>query len=616
MSTIDSSNAGHAGLHAGHEHHGSYLTPKGGIFATVLDWATTVDHKKIGVMYLVAVLFMFFLGGVAALVVRTELLDPVKTVQVQATDAAGQPMVDAEGKPVLRTEIQGQVLGDLAGAITGREVTSIDLGNNWYNRAFTLHGAIMVFMVIIPSIPATLGNFLIPLMLGAKDVAFPRLNLLSWYVYVAGSTFAVASILIGGVDTGWTFYTPYSTTTDAEYANVVLMVLGAFILGFSSILTGLNFVVTVHKLRAPGMGWFDMPLFIWAMYSTSIIQVLATPVIGITLLLLIFERMFKVGIFDPALGGDPVLYQHFFWFYSHPVVYVMILPAFGVISELIPVHARKKIFGYRAVAFASLGVALVSFLVWGHHMFASSGELAATVFSALTFLVAIPTAVKVFNWIATLYKGSIAINTPMLYALIFLFLFSIGGLTGLPLGALATDLHLHDSYFVVAHFHYVMMGGTIIAFVGGLHHWWPKMFGRMYNEFWAMTAAIIVFVGFNVTFFTQFFLGTQGMPRRYASYLDQYQTLHIISTVGSYLLFVGFLIHLLVFIHSLVAGRKASSNPWGGLTLEWEATSPPDEHNFHHEPIVKHGPYDFESTVPPHWNPKDYPLLPENQRGH
>ncbi|MBX3380967.1 MAG: cbb3-type cytochrome c oxidase subunit I [Phycisphaeraceae bacterium] len=564
-------------------------------------------------MYLVAVLFMFFLGGLAALAVRTELLDPVRTVMVQAVDAQGKPLLDADGKPVMKTEIVGQTLARWIPP-KGGEITSIDYGNQLYNRAFTLHGAIMVFMVIIPSIPASLGNFFIPLMLGAKDVAFPRLNLLSWYIYVTGSIFAVSSILLGGVDTGWTFYTPYSTTTDAEHANVVLMVLGAFILGFSSILTGLNFVVTVHKLRAPGMGWFDMPLFIWAMYSTSIIQVLATPVIGITLLLLVFERMFKIGIFDPSLGGDPVLYQHFFWFYSHPVVYVMILPAFGVISEIIPVHSHKKIFGYRAVAFASLGVALVSFLVWGHHMFASSGELGATVFSALTFLVAIPTAVKVFNWIATLYKGSIALTTPMLYALMFLFLFSIGGLTGLPLGALATDLHLHDSYFVVAHFHYVMMGGTIITFVAGLHHWWPKMFGKMYNQFWANVGAWTVFVGFNLTFFTQFFLGTQGMPRRYASYVSEYQTLHIWSTVGSYVLLLGFLIHLFVFIHSLVAGRKAPANPWGGLTLEWEAESPPIEHNFAHEPIVTHGPYDYETTVPPHWSAKDYPLphLPAN----
>ncbi|MFO0861403.1 MAG: cbb3-type cytochrome c oxidase subunit I [Phycisphaerales bacterium] len=617
MTTLDNSRAHELGGHGHHE--GSYLTPKGGFLATVWDWATTVDHKKIGVMYMVAVLFMFFLGGLAALAVRTELLDPVRTVTVQAIDpATGKPMIDADGKPVMKTQIVGQTLARWIPPRDGSEITSIDYGNQLYNRAFTLHGAIMVFMVIIPSIPASLGNFFIPLMLGAKDVAFPRLNLLSWYIYVTGSIFAVASILLGGVDTGWTFYTPYSTTTDAEHANVVLMVLGAFILGFSSILTGLNFIVTVHKLRAPGMGWFDMPLFIWAMYSTSVIQVLATPVIGITLLLLCFERMFRIGIFDPALGGDPVLYQHFFWFYSHPVVYVMILPAFGVISEIIPVHSHKKIFGYRAVAFASLGVALVSFLVWGHHMFASSGELGATVFSALTFLVAIPTAVKVFNWIATLYKGSIALTTPMLYALMFLFLFSIGGLTGLPLGALATDLHLHDSYFVVAHFHYVMMGGTIITFVAGLHHWWPKMFGKMYSQFWANVGAWTVFVGFNLTFFTQFFLGTQGMPRRYASYVEEYHTLHVWSTVGSFVLLAGFLIHLFVFIHSLVAGRKAPANPWGGLTLEWEAASPPSEHNFDHEPIVTHGPYDFETTVPPHWNAKDYAMtkVPAGAHAH
>ncbi|MCX5691792.1 MAG: cbb3-type cytochrome c oxidase subunit I, partial [Planctomycetota bacterium] len=443
-------------------------------------------------MYLFTILFMFFLGGAAALAVRMELLVPT------TVDAAGV--------------IHGQMFKPA-------DATAISAGNNIYNRLFTLHGAIMVFMVIVPSIPASLGNFLLPLMPGAKDVAFPRLNLLSWYIYVFGSIFAVTSIILGGVDTGWTFYAPYSTTTDAAHPKVVLMVLGAFILGFSSILTGLNFVVTVHKLRAPGMGWFDMPLFVWAIYSSAIIQVLATPVIGITLLLLTFERIFRIGIFDPALGGDPVLYQHFFWFYSHPVVYVMILPGMGVISDVLAVQAHKKIFGYRAIAFASLGIAAVSFIVWGHHMFTSMSELASTVFSALTFLVAIPTAVKVFNWIATLYKGSIAMNTPMLYALIFLFLFSIGGLTGLPLGTLSTDLHLHDSYFVVAHFHYVMMGGTIIALMAGIHHWWPKMFGKTYNEKVGMLGAIIVFIGFNITFLSQFLLGTQGMPRRYASYV-------------------------------------------------------------------------------------------------
>ncbi len=580
MTTIDAGrHIGHG--HEAHGHEGSYLESRSGFWGTIWSWATTIDHKKIGVMYLFAVLFMFFLGGMAALVVRTELFTPVRTLD------------------------DGTVTGQLLGAAGA---TSPNKGNELYNRFFTLHGAIMVFMVIVPSVPASLGNFFLPLMLGAKDVAFPRLNLLSWYIYVSGSIFAVLAIILGGVDTGWTFYTPYSTTTDADHWRVVFMVLGAFTLGFSSILTGLNFVVTTHKLRCPGMGWFDMPLFVWGIYSAAIIQVLATPVIGITLLLLIFERLFHVGVFDPALGGDPVLFQHFFWFYSHPVVYVMILPGMAIINEMVAVHAHKRIFGYRAIAFSSLSIAGISFLVWGHHLFTSEGEVAATVFSALTFLVAIPTAVKVFNWIATLYKGSIRFNTPMLYTLGFLFLFSIGGLTGLPLATLATDLHLHDSYFVVAHFHYVMMGGTIIAMVGGIHHWWPKMFGRMYNEPWARVGFWLVFIGFNMTFLIQFIMGTQGMPRRYADYVDEFLWMHRFSTIGSYVIFLGFVTHLFVFVHSLVAGPKAPPNPWGGLTLEWEVESPPIEHNFHHEPIVKHGPYDYDDVVPPHCDPREYPL--------
>ncbi|MBK9187950.1 MAG: cbb3-type cytochrome c oxidase subunit I [Phycisphaerales bacterium] len=566
--------------HDTHHHEGSYLTPKGGPMTVIWDWATTVDHKKIGVMYLFAILFMFFLGGISAIFVRLELWEPTRIV---------------EGV------VQGQLFAQ-------EGATSISAGNDIYNRIFTLHGAIMVFMVLVPSVPASLGNFFLPLLIGAKDVAFPRLNLLSWYIYVLGSLFAVTAIILGGVDTGWTFYTPYSTTTDLEYWRVAIMVLGAFILGFSSILTGLNFVVTVHKLRAPGMGWFDMPLFVWNIYAASILQVLATPVIGITLLLLVLERVLRIGIFDPALGGDPVLYQHFFWFYSHPVVYVMILPGMAIISEVITTHARKSMFGYRAMAYSGLGIAGVSFIVWGHHMFTSMSEAASVVFSALTFLVAIPTAVKVFNWTVTLYKGSIAVTTPMLYALIFLFLFAIGGLTGLPLGTLATDVHLHDSYFVVAHFHYVMMGGTLMALMAGLHHWWPKMFGKLYNEPVAKFAAIVVFLGFNLTFFTQFFIGVQGMPRRYASYPDAFTTLHQWSTIGSLMLLVGFLIHLFVFVHSLVAGRKAPQNPWGSLTLEWATDSPPPEHNFHHEPLVTHGPYDYESVVPPGMDPADYPI--------
>lgn len=578
--------------HAHDDHHeGSYLEPTGGFLGTVWNWATTIDHKKIGVMYLFAVLFMFFLGGVAALVIRLELLEP--TVIDQAT---------------------GQMTGQLLGAA---DATQPGPGGKNYNHIMTLHGAIMVFMFIVPGIPASLGNFFLPLMIGAKDVAFPRLNLMSWYVYVFGSIFGVASIILGGVDTGWTFYTPYSTTTDPDQgARVILMILAAFILGFSSIFTGLNFVVTVHKLRAPGMGWFDMPLFVWGIYSAAVIQVLATPVIGITLLLLTFERVFSVGIFDPAMGGEPLLFQHFFWFYSHPVVYVMILPGMAIISETITCHSRKRIFGYRAIAFSSLAIAGISFLVWGHHLFTSEGELVATIFSALTFLVAIPTAVKVFNWLATLYKGSIAINTPMLYTLGFLFLFSIGGLTGLPLATLATDLHLHDSYFVVAHFHYVMFGGTVIAFLAGLHHWWPKMFGKMYNEFGGILGFSLVFIGFNLTFFIQFILGTQGMPRRYATYVPEFETMHAISTIGSWVLAAGFLVHFITFFHSLIMGPKAPANPWGGLTMEWEAESPPIEHNFHHEPVVKHGPYDYEDNVPPHWDPKDYPLAEPAENDH
>ncbi len=577
------------GTHAGEHDHGhhdlSYLTPKDTWLATILDWATTIDHKKIGVMYLVTVLFMFFIGGVAALLVRIELWEPTRTV-VQGTSS--------------------QIVGQLLGA-TG--ATDIAAGNELYNRVFTLHGLVMVFLVIVPGIPASLGNFLLPLMLGAKDVAFPKLNLASWYIYLFGSFFAISSALAKGVDTGWTFYTPYSTTTDPEHWRVVFMVLAAFILGFSSILTGLNFVVTVHKLRAPGQGWFDLPLFVWGIYGTAIIQVLATPVIGITLLLLVFERLFHIGIFDPRLGGDPVLFQHFFWFYSHPVVYVMILPGMAVISEMIAVFCRKKIFGYRAVAFSSLAIAGISFIVWGHHMFTSQGELAAAIFSALTFLVALPSAVKVFNWIGTLYGSSIDLKTPMVYALGFLFLFSIGGLTGLFLGALSVDLHLHDTYFVVAHFHYVMMGSTIVAFVGAIHHWWPKMFGKMYNEAAGLLGFALVFIGFNCTFFPQFIMGAHGMPRRYASYTHDFEIYHQISTVGSLIMLAGFLVHLGNFIHSLVAGPKAPPNPWGGLTLEWtDADSPPITHNFHHEPVVTHGPYDFDDVVPPQTNPADFPL--------
>ncbi len=521
----------------------SYLTAKRGLAS----WLLTVDHKRIGLMYGCSVVLFMIIGGIMALLFRTELWSPTKN------------FIDADT----------------------------------YNQFFTIHGAIMVFMVIIPAVPAALGNFVLPLQIGAKDVAFPKLNLMSYYVFVTGAAMAVCSIVFGGIDTGWTFYTPYSTTTSG---SVVMMVTSVFILGFSTIFTGMNFIVTIHKMRAPGMTWFCLPLFLWGIYATSIIQVMATPVLAITLLLLIIERTLHIGIFDPALGGDPVLFQHFFWFYSHPAVYIMILPGFAIISDLVGAFTHKRIFGYRFVAFSSLAIALISFIVWGHHMFVSGqSELASMVFSFLTFLVAIPSGVKVFNWIATMYQGSVSWATPMIYTMSVLFLFTIGGLTGIFLGTLSVDVHLTDTYFVVAHFHYVMMGGTIIAFLGGVYYWWPKITGKMYAERWGQVSAVIVFIGFNVTFFTQFFLGSRGMPRRYYNYLVEFQELHRVSTVGAYILGIGLFSALFCLIHSLVKGPKAPQNPWGALTLEWtDAASPPIEHNFHHTPRVTRGPYDYE----------------------
>ncbi len=528
--------------------HGSgdnYLTHGRG----VMSWLVTLDHKRIGVMYLVGILASYLLGGVIALLIRLELFFPEK----------------------------------------------VFLSEDKYNELFTLHGAIMTFLFIIPSIPASLGNFLLPVMLGAKDVAFPRMNLASFYLWVAGAIFFLLALVLGGLDTGWTFYTPYSTTTSS---TVIAATIGVFILGFSSIFTGLNFIVTINTMRPSGMTWFRLPLFLWALYATSIIQVLATPVLGITVVLLTAEKLLGIGIFDPALGGDPVLYQHFFWFYSHPAVYIMILPAMGVISELIAVFSRKHIFGYRFIAYSSIAIALLGFLVWGHHMFTSGqSRLAAVIFSALTFSVSIPSGIKVFNWLATMYRGSIWLASPMCYALSFILLFGIGGLTGLFLGALATDVHLHDTYFVVAHFHYVMMGGTLIAFLGGLHYWWPKMFGRMYSEFWAKVGCAIIFVGFNLTFFPQFILGTRGMPRRYARYEPEFTWLHQMSTLGSLLLGLGLLVAAAVLVLSLVRGRRAPANPWGAATMEWRCSSPPPHHNFDVPPPVT-DPYDYHLVVP------------------
>jgi len=512
----------------------------------LMNWLKTKDHKKIGIMYFYSIAFFFLIGGLAALGIRLELFAPG--------------------------------MGPLGSQAI-------------YNRFMTYHGAIMVFLVIVPGIPAILGNIILPLHIGARDVAFPRLNLASWYCYMAGALLAMSTILMGGADTGWTFYTPYSISYSG--ANIT-MAFAVFVAGFSSVLTGVNFVTTVHKLRCPGMTMNRIPLFIWGLYATAILQVLATPVLAITVALLAMENIFGLGIFDPELGGDPVLFQHFFWFYSHPAVYIMILPAMGVISELITTFSRKTIFGYTAIAYSSLAIAGVSFLVWGHHMFTSSqSETAAIIFSVLTMLVGVPTAIKLFNWLSTMYKGSIQMQSPMLYALGFIFIFTIGGVTGIFLSTIATDIHFHDTYFVVAHFHYVMVGGTLMAIMGGAYYWFPKITGRMFNEGLAQLSFVLIFIGFNVTFFPQFILGAMGMPRRYATYLPEFQSLNQISTMGSLFIALGFVVALVTLVKGVLSGSAAGNNPWKSKTLEWTTSSPPPHENFIEIPTVTAGPYEY-----------------------
>jgi cytochrome c oxidase subunit 1 len=513
---------------------------------TIRAWLTTRDHKRIAILYAMSITLFFFVGGIAATLIRIELATPA---------------------------------GDLVSAET-------------YNKLFTMHGVIMVWFFLIPSIPATLGNFLVPLMIGARDLAFPRLNLASWYLYVGGALFTLAALFAGGIDTGWTFYTPYSTMF--SNSNVIAAVAGVFIVGFSSILTGINFIVTIHRLRAPGMTWFRLPLFVWAIYATSVILVLATPVLGMTLALLGIERIWHIGIFDPSLGGDPLLFQHLFWFYSHPAVYIMVLPAMGIASEVIPCFARNPVFGYRTMAYAIIAIAVIGFLVWGHHMFVSGQSVyAGMAFSILSYLVAIPSAIKVFNWTATLYKGSISFDAPMLYALGFVGLFMFGGMSGLFLAALALDVQLTDTYFVVAHFHYIMVGGSVTAYLAGIHFWWPKITGRMYPARWAQFAAVLLFLGFNFTFFPQYLLGIEGMPRRYHEYAPQFTTLNVLSSAGAVVLALGYLLPLVYLTWSLLRGKRAPANPWNATGLVGTTPSPPPVDNFERPPVVTEGPYAY-----------------------
>ena len=518
---------------------------------TLSSWFFTTDHKRIGILYLVSITLFFILGSIAAGLIRLSLIVP-------------------------------------NGAIFTNDV---------YNRLFTLHGVIMVWFFLVPAIPNVLGNFLLPLMIGAKDVAFPKLNLLSWYVFLVGAAFTVVVMLWGGVDTGWTFYTPLSTEYNNSYVIEALM--GVIVVGFSSILTGMNFMVTIHKLRAPGMTWFRLPLFVWSLYATSMILVLATPVLTMALILVFLEHAMGLAVFDPSHGGDPVMFQHLFWFYSHPVVYVMVLPGMGVMSELVTAYSYKHIFGYKFIAFSSLAIAAIGFFVWGHHMFYNGiSEYSALVFSLMSFIVAVPSAIKVYNWAATMHKGEIRLDTPMLYAMGWIGLFVIGGVTGLMLASTGLDGHVHDTYFVVAHFHYIMVGAEVVAFVGGIHFWWPKITGRMYSEPWGRVSALLMFLGFNMTFMPQYVLGYLGMPRRYHVYPPPFQVLNVLSSAGAVVLAAAYLFPMIYLIWSLWYGEEAGPNPWKAKGLEWTTSSPPPKHNFHKTPIVDFEPYDYPNVTP------------------
>jgi cytochrome c oxidase subunit 1 len=526
--------------------------------ATLKEWIFTTDHKKIGVMYGITSIIFFLIAGLSAVGIRLELFQP------------GLQYVDEDR----------------------------------YNQLLTLHGVLMVFWWAI-GIWGSFGNFLLPLMIGARDVAFPRLNALSYWLFFAASVLALLTLLPGSqIRMMWTGYPPFSLNENA--GPVAFYVLIVHILGAASLASAVNLVVTNLSMRAPGITFKKMNLFLHSFLAMNVIQILGVPALAGAVTMLLLDKYFNTAFFDPTRGGDPILYQNLFWFYSHPAVYVMILPAFGLISEMICTFSRREIFGRTSMIFAIWGIAILGFMVWVHHMFTSGiPEWVRILFSYTTVLIGVPTGIKIFNWIGTLYKGSIRFTTPMLYTLSAIFMFLIGGLTGIPLALPAFDIGVHDSHFVVAHFHYVLGMALTLAVIGGFHYWFPKLTGKMYSEFWGKVGLVLIMIGSNIFYFLQFIVGLEGMPRRYADYpaIESWVVLHQWQTIGTFILVIGVGIALLNLILSAKFGKKASDNPWESPSLEWLIPSPPPPHNFDKIP-----------HMPEDWDPYNYEWLKKHKQ--